>query len=273
MNFIKNIIMGVFIGAGAIIPGVSSGVICVILGIYEKLLDSVLSIFKNFKENIKFLLPIGIGAICGMVLLGNTLKFLFYAYPVQISFIFIGLVMGSIPVLFKETEKKEEFKLKNIWFMFFSMIFGIAMVIAENRIAISSNTEFSFMYLVLVGICMSIGVVVPGVSSTVILMLLGVYSAYLTSVAEIYLPVLIPIGIGLALGSLISMKIIKYLLDNYYIQTFYSIIGFTIGSVFVLYPGISFDLTGLISVLCFFLGWTITGLLNWKQNILFILKL
>lgn len=262
LEFIKKIIMGIFIGAGAIIPGVSSGVICVILGIYEKLLNSILNIFKNFKKNIKLLLPIGIGTIVGMVLLGNVLKFFFYAYPMQTSFIFIGLVLGGVPALFIEAEKKEKFKIKNIWYVIFSMIIGVTMVVLENRITISSNTEYSFIYLIFAGICMSIGVVVPGVSSTIILMLLGVYSAYLTSVAEIYLPVLIPIGIGLCIGAIICMKIIKYLLDNYYIQTFYSIIGFTIGSVFVLYPGISFDLTGLVSILCFFLGWTITGLFN-----------
>lgn len=262
MKFVKNIIMGIFIGTGAIIPGVSSGVICVILGIYEKLLNSVLNIFKDFKDNIKFLLAIGIGVIGGMVLFGNVLNYLFYAYPIQISFIFIGLVLGSIPALLKEIEKKGKFKFENIWYLIISMIIGVGMVFLENRMIINSGTEFSFFYLVLSGMLMSIGVIVPGVSSTVILMLLGVYSAYLTSVAGFYLPILIPIGIGLTIGSLICMKIIKYLLDKFYIQTFYSIIGFTIGSVFVLYHGITFDLTGLISILCFFLGWTITGLFN-----------
>lgn len=264
MNYIKNMVYGIFIGMGAIIPGVSSGVICVILGIYEKLLKSALNIFNNFKENMKFLLPIGIGVIIGMILFGNILKYLLYAYPIQVSFIFIGLVLGSIPQLLKETEKKEKFKLKYIWYMLVTMIIGAGMVVLENRMTINSETEFSLWYLILSGICMSIGVIVPGVSSTVILMLLGVYSAYLTSIAGLYFPILIPIGIGLFIGCLICMKIIKYLLDNFYIQTFYSIIGFTIGSVFVLYPGITFDLRGLISILCFLLGWTITGLFNEK---------
>ena len=110
----------------------------------------------------------------------------------------------------------------------------------ERNNVISSNKDFDFWYLVFSGICMSIGIIVPGVSSTVILMLLGVYSTYLMSVAGLYLPILFPMGVGIIIGSLICMKIIKYLLDNYYIQTFYSIIGFTMGSVFVLYPGISF---------------------------------
>ena len=268
MEFIKNILKGIFIGTGAIIPGVSSGVICVILGIYEKLLDAVLKLFSNFKENIKFLLPIAFGVCIGMILFGNVLKYLFYAYPIHISFTFIGLVLGSIPTLLKETKKKGKFKFQYIWFMIFSMIIGVGMVVLEKYIQVNSYSEYSFWYLIMAGMCMSIGVIVPGVSSTVILMLLGVYSAYFTSIAGLYLPLLIPIGIGLIFGSLICMKSIKYLLEKFYMQTFYSIIGFTIGSVFVLYPGITFDLNGIISILCLLLGWSINSLLeNKPQNL------
>ena len=262
MNFIANCFKGVAIGAGAIIPGVSSGVICVILGIYEKLLDAVLNIFKNFKENIKFLLPIGIGGVIGVVLFGNILKYLFYAYPTQISFLFIGLVLGSVPALLKQAEERGKFKLRYILYLLATFAIGVGMVVLERNMVVTSSTEFSYLYLVLAGIYMSVGVIIPGVSSTVILMLLGVYSAYLTSVAELYFPILIPIGLGLCIGSIVCMKLIKFLLDKFYMQTFYSIIGFTIGSVFVLYPGITFDMTGLISALCFLLGWLITRTLE-----------
>ena len=254
MESIKNVIIGMFIGAGAIVPGVSSGVICVILGIYEKLLDSVLNILKDFKKNIKFLLPIGLGVLIGMVLFGKVLNYLFYAYPIQINSTFIGLIIGSLPALIKETKKESKFRLQYINFLLVSLIIGVSMIVLEKRMAVSSGSEFSFLYLVFSGICMSIGIIIPGVSSTVILMLLGVYSAYLTSIAGVYLPVLIPMGIGVFIGSLICMKLIKVLLDRFYMQTYYSIIGFTIGSAFIMFPGITFDITGLISLLCFLLG-------------------
>ena len=254
MNFLKNLFMGVFIGMGAIVPGVSSGVICVIMGIYEELLNRIVFLFKDLKNNLKYLLPVAIGIIIGMITFGRILNFLLYKYPIQIKFTFIGLVLGSIPAILKKIEKKEEYRFRYMFYMIVSMLIGFGMIFLENRIMINSCQEFSFIYLIFAGICMSIGVVVPGVSSTIILMLLGVYSAYLTSISNLYIPILIPIGIGIGIGSLICIKIIKFLMDNYYIQTFYSIIGFTIGSVFVLYPGISFDLTGVVSVLCFLLG-------------------
>lgn len=257
LNFIKNLFLGVIIGSGAIIPGVSSGVICVILGIYEKLLDCVLNLFKDYKDSIKLLFPIGLGIVIGMIIFGNVLKYLLYAYPIQISFLFIGLVLGSIPSLIKETEKKEKFKIKNFLFLIIAFIIGIAMVVFEDYISINYSTEFSFIYLFFAGMVMSIGFIVPGVSSTVILTILGVYSTYLTSIAEVFFPVLIPIGIGLVVGSAICIKVIKYLLDNFYTQTYFSIIGFTMGSVFTLYRKITFDLNGIIAVLCFLLGWII----------------
>ena len=109
---------------------------------------------------------------------------------------------------------------------------------------------------------MSIGIIVPGVSSTIILMLMGVYSIYLSSVSSLYFPVLIPMGIGLIFGCLICMKITKFLLNRFYAQTFYSIIGFTLGSIFVLLPNVGFDLSGIISVLCVLLGISIFSLFN-----------
>lgn len=259
MLFFKNIIIGIFIGAGAIIPGVSSGVICVILGIYEKLLDAVLNLTRNFKQNIKLILPISFGAIIGIIVFGRIIKYLLYQYPVQISFLFMGLVIGSIPKLLKQTNKNEKFKLVYIVYMLLSMFIGIGMVILERKFNIQINENYNSIYLFIAGICMSIGVIVPGVSSTVILMILGVYNTYLDSISNVYLPVLFPIMIGLTLGSLICMKLIKYLFNNYYAKTFYSIIGVTIGSVFVLYTGISLDISGIISILCFILGCIISS--------------
>lgn len=254
MNFFINCLKGVAIGAGAILPGISSGVLCVIFGIYEKLLDSVLNFFKDIKKNIKFLLPIILGIFVGVLCFSNILNYLFYAYPLQIKSIFIGLILGSIPSLFKEVSKKQPFKLRYLLFTMIAFGIGLITVFLENNLNLISTENFSFLYLIFCGFAMSIGVVVPGVSSTIILMLLGVYSTYLTSISNLFFPVLIPIGIGLIVGSFIVMKLTKFLLDSYYAQTFYTIIGFTLGSIIVLLPEVSFDLSGLICILCIFLG-------------------
>ena len=263
MNGFLNIVKGIFIGAGAIVPGVSSGVLCVIFGIYEKLLDAVLNFFKDIKQNIKFLFPIVLGVGIGVLLFSNMLNYLLYEFPIQTKSIFIGLIIGTIPSLIREVNEKETFKPQNVMYLLIALAIGIITVVLENRMHIITNVDnMSIMYLVMCGAIMSVGIVVPGVSSTIILMLLGVYSVYLQSVANLYLPVLIPLGIGLILGSIIVMKLTKKLLETYYSQTFYSIIGFTIGSIFVLLPQGMTVIEQVLCVLCIILGVYISHIPN-----------
>ena len=260
MTFIKDFIKGIAIGAGAILPGISSGVICVIFGIYETLLNCVLNFFKNAKENFKILFPIALGSLCGILLFGNILKYVFYAYPIQTKFIFIGLILGNIPALIKKACSKQAFKLHYLFYLILTFSIGIILVILENNITLSSNvTEYSYTFLIISGFLMSAGVIIPGISSTLILMLLSIYDTYLISLSSLYLPILFPMGIGLLIGCLLCMKLIKILLDKFYIQTFFSIIGFTLGSIFVLYPGFTFDINGLISIFSLLLGLCISS--------------
>ena len=263
MYFIFNFLKGLAIGAGAILPGISSGVLCVIFGIYEKLLDSVLNFFTDVKTNFKFLLPIFMGTLIGIFIFSKFLNFLFYAYPIQTNSIFIGLILGSIPSLIKESHKKEKFKAGYLIFTIIAFIIGIITVLLEKNSLVYYNTNpTSYIYLFLSGFIMSMGIIIPGVSSTIILMLLGIYQTYLVSISNMYFPVLIPMILGILLGSFVFMKITKFLLDNCYIQTFYTIFGFTLGSIFVLLPKIESVYNGILSLLCIILGFYTFNLLK-----------
>lgn len=262
MKFILDFGKGVLIGAGAILPGISSGVLCVIFGIYEKLLDSVLNFFTDIRKNFKFLFPIVLGGVAGIILFSKILQFLLYKYPLQTKSIFIGLILGGVVLLFKEMNKKEKFEIKNLLYLFISLAVGIAIVYIENKLGVEEIENVNSVYLVISGFLMSIGIVVPGVSNTIILMLLGVYSLYLSSVSTLYLPVLIPMLIGVILGSLLFMKIIKYLLDKFYIQTMFLIIGFTLGSILILFPEIVSLKEIVIFIVCILFGYYIMKLIN-----------
>ncbi len=136
----------------------------------------------------------------------------------------------------------------------FSILFGVALVILERKLSFGTVNNFSYLYLILSGFVMSIGIIVPGVSSTIILMLLGIYPIYLSSVSSIYLPILIPMGIGIVLGGFFFMKLTRFLLNKFYVQTFYTIVGFTIGSIFVLIPEFNSYIDYFICALCIILG-------------------
>lgn len=262
MKFILDFGKGVLIGAGAILPGISSGVLCITFGIYEKLLDSVLNFFKDIKKNFKFLFPIVLGGIIGIILFSKILQFLLYKYPLQTKSIFIGLIISGVVLLFKEINKKEKVKIENLIYLFISLAIGIAMVYLENKLRVKAIENVNNIYLIISGFLMSIGIIVPGVSNTIILMLLGVYSLYLSSISTLYLPVLFPMIIGVILGSLLFMKIIKYLLDNFYIKTMFSIIGFTLGSVLILFPEMTSINEMLICIVCNLFGYYIMELIN-----------
>lgn len=265
MTFLLNCIKGIAIGSGAILPGISSGVLCVIFGIYEKLLDSILNFFQDIKKNTKFLLPILIGIGIGILIFSNILNFFLYKFPIQTKSVFIGLILGSIPSLIKEVNTKSNFKLYYLLYTLFAFFIGIFSVFLEKHLSSTTiTTNFSFVYLMLSGFIMSIGVVVPGVSSTIILMLMGVYSTYIFSVSHIYFPILFPMGIGLFLGCILFMKLTKFLLNHFYAQTFFSIIGFTLGSLLVLFPNVSFNLTGFICLICILFGFLLFS--YFKQN-------
>lgn len=263
MQSLSNFFKGIFIGAGAILPGISSGVICIVLGLYEKLLNSVLGFFKNIKENSKFLFPIITGVIVGAILFSSILAYFFNVIPVETKSLFIGLLLGSLYFLAKSNigtfsySKKDLSKYISFLLCF---IIGISLIYLENIITFSSEytrNEFSSLFLILSGFFMSIGIVVPGVSNTVILMILGVYSTYLSAVSIVNMNVLFPMFIGIFIGSIIFMKLIKLLLYKFHSHTMFGIIGFSLGSVFILYPGYSFNLESVISIVILVLGFIV----------------
>jgi len=254
MNFLFSTLKGIMIGAGAILPGISSGVLCVIFGIYEKLVDSVLGIFKDFKKNFAFLLPIVIGIGIGFLLFGNLLNYIFNSHETECKLLFLGLILGSIPSLFKEANKKKKFRVSFLIYIFISFIFGLFLFLLENKISNSYTTiNTNLIFLFLSGFAMSAGVIIPGVSSTVILMCFGTYFIYLEAISLLNLNVLIPMGIGILCGSIFFLFLIRFLFKNYAYQTYYSIIGFVLGSIFVLLP----NNINLISLLLFILGFII----------------
>ena len=264
MKFLVDCVKGIAIGSGAILPGISSGVLCVIFGLYERLLNSVLDFFKSPKENFNFLFPIIIGIFIGVLIFSNLINYFLEFFPLQTKSIFIGLILASIPGLIKDTNTKYQFKYSYILYTLFTFFIGILSVFLENNLHFTQNNNFSYIYLILSGFAMSIGIIVPGVSSTIILMLLGIYSTYLSSVSSMYLPILIPMGIGIIFGSIIFMKLTRFMLNKFYPQTFYSIIGFTLGSIIILYPEMSSFLEFILSTLCIVFGFLISSLFTNK---------
>lgn len=166
MGILLNFIKGIFIGLGAILPGISSGVICIVVGLYEKLLNSVLNFFKDIKGNTKFLFPIVLGIIVGIILFSSIILYCFNIIPCQTKSLFVGLLLGSICVLAKSSmTQKYNTKKAYIYISFFiCFLTGLGLIYLENITNISircTSNNFSSLFLILSGFLMSIGIVVP----------------------------------------------------------------------------------------------------------------
>lgn len=166
-SFFIDSLKGIALGAGAILPGISSGVLCVIFGIYEKLLDSILYFFKDIKKNFRFLLPIFIGIFVGVLIFSNFLQYFLITFPIQTNSIFMGLILGTIPSLLNTLKEEKDKNITNFkYFLAFFICFsiGVGSVLLENSISttnIESIENVTFLYLMLSGFLMSVGIVVP----------------------------------------------------------------------------------------------------------------
>lgn len=170
MQSLYDFIKGIFIGAAAILPGISSGVICMIVGLYEKLLDSVIHFFKDIKKNFKFLLPIVLGGIVGCIIFSNILVYFFNTIPMQTKSLFIGLLLGSIYILYKKESKSNAINnnkatsVSGYLSFIICFLIGIFSIYFESHINMSNEyqaNEYSSLFLILSGFLMSIGIVVP----------------------------------------------------------------------------------------------------------------
>jgi putative membrane protein len=262
---------GLIIGAAMIIPGVSGGVLAVILGIYDKLLKAVSHLFKDFKKNMLYLIPIGSGIVLGILIVSKLLQYLFEKYTNPIQFTFMGFIIGSIPVLFRHIKnKKGKF---NYVACIITFLFAIVLVILDKNNAfgiVQTNNivDVSTIRLFISGIFLAIGTIVPGISNFQLLMLIGTYTSVLNAIAAFTNPFaigttllmkLIPLILGFVIGAIILVKLLSHLIEKYYTVSYSAISGFVIGSIPIIYPGFSWNLEGFICILLLIGGFLLSN--------------
>lgn len=224
MNFIKGFICGI----GNIIPGLSGSAFLIILGVYEKCLNAISNIFKNFKNSFKFLFPIGIGIILGTLLFSNIINYMLTNYLMITSIIFAFFVFGTIPSLFKKAFK---YGVKLSYFIPFFITFSLGIILLFFKSNTIYEINYNFIKLFLSGFLLSISTIIPGISGTVLLTMFGMYTTYINSISTLNISILFPIMLGFIICSYFLSKLISYLLKNYYGYTFFGILGFTISTV------------------------------------------
>ena len=295
MKFLEHIIIGIIIGISNIVPGVSAGTMFVILGIFKKLidqvglcLDEVKTMVKNitkFKEknggiravgimfkNIfisqkTFLIPIAIGMIFAIYFVAKLFSILNPEQILYRNYIFLGLILGGIPALFKELKKGTDIvniKKRKISIYIF-MIIGFAMMfvlyllkvngIGLRKIGYEELSITMALPLFLVGAVAAASMVIPGISGSMVVLILGYYELMTLSISKLNMIFIIPFAIGILVGIMAILKLIKYLLDKHYTRTYSCIVGFVVGSLLMVFPGLPVGVMGyVITVICIAIG-------------------
>lgn len=273
MSFIYLFLIGILIGTAMIIPGVSGSVIAVIFGVYDKSITALTNLFKNFKKNIIYLFVLGSGILIGAIWFSNVMMFLYEKHEIITKFSFIGLILGGIPFLINEIKKKKTEKI-NVKIFLITLLFSLVLwYLSENLINLTININnnskiLNFFLLFLSGFIYSVGKVIPGISGSFLLILIGMYEFVLSimanpiSVVVTAFDKILPFILGLIFGVIVLLKLMKYLLDKKFGLTYSIIIGFVIGSIPALIPKFSFNLdfiTGItVMIVSFVLSYKLT---------------
>lgn len=295
MKFLEHIIIGIIIGISNIVPGVSAGTMFVILGIFKKLIDQVGLCIDEVKKMIKnitkfkekdggiravgimfknifnsqktFLIPIAIGMAFAIYFVAKLFSILNPEQIMYRNYIFLGLVLGGIPALFKELKKGTDIqninkRKANIYlFMFIGFLIMLTVYILKingiglRKVGYEELSIAMALPLFLVGAIAAASMVIPGISGSMVVLILGYYELMTISISKLNMIFIIPFAIGILVGIMAILKLIKYLLDNHYTKTYSCIVGFVVGSLLMVFPGLPTNIMGyVITIVCIIIG-------------------
>lgn len=277
MNYLINGFRGFCMALADSVPGVSGGTIAFILGFYDKFINSLDDLafgdIEKKKKAFFFLIKLAIGWVIGMILAVLVLTNLFESHIYQVSSVFIGFILFSIPLIAREEKESLKGKYYNIIFMIIGILI-VALITyfnpisGESNVVDISNLNFGLALYIFVAAMIAISaMVLPGISGSTLLLIFGLYIPIISAIKEFlhlnfsYLPALIVFGLGVIFGIVLVIRLIKIALKKYRSQSIYCILGLMIGSIYAIIMGpTTLDATtaplsfSTFSILAFLLG-------------------
>jgi len=270
---IKNIVSGALIGIANIIPGVSGGTVALLLGVYEKLTESIGDFITSSREKkikiFKFLFQISIGVIIGILAFAKIIDLLYKNYKEGTSFLFLGLIIGSLPLVLTYRDNEKINKYGKLWFLF-GLLLMISFIFLQSFY--SNEKTSNDIYQLTIGYIIKLifsgalaggAMVIPGISGSLLLVMLGEYYNILGFINNQMIIPIAFVGIGALIGIVGFAKIINKLLKAYRDNTLYFIIGLIVASLVEIWPGFTLTLSkGITNIIIFLLGIYIVKLMK-----------
>jgi len=238
MIFLERTLLGLVIGVASITPGVSGGAIAAAMGIYEPAVRAISDLRKNLRQNILYLIPLGIGAGVGVLLFSRVVEYLYGRWPCEILYLFFGIVAGSIPSLVRIANEKG-FKPRYLWATGIALsVVLLAAFFEGGAPGAQAGLGFGFLEAVFYGMVLALGTIVPGISTSFILMYLGVYDDLLAAIAGMRVITLLPVALGFCAGALPLIRLANLLFKRFRAASYYGVLGFLAGSMIAVFPGL-----------------------------------
>lgn len=327
MNKLINVVKGIVIGIATLVPGVSGGTMAIILGVYDDMIHAVSSFFKDIKKNTVFLMTLGIGGVIGLGAFSKLIEYSLIHFHYPIIYLFLGIIIGGIPVLIKKVEGNKDSTTKKdtlylIWGLtiilmmsLFDLCFGLSkmtgflgfiflgvvglvgglflidnkngsqtkkdwfyyiigfliiviMSIYDGKIVnlAESTGVLNFVFLCIAGIIIAVAIILPGISTSFMLLALGLYEITLKAINNIELNYLVPIVLGVGIGVITTTRVLENFLKNKPRPTYMLILGFVIGSIIEVFPGTPSGLDIFASLITFILGFLIIRYISNKYG-------
>ena len=248
MDMVKFVIFGAIVGVANIIPGVSGGTMAVILKIYDRLIETLS--LKNVKKNLPFIIPLGIGAAVGIVLFSKAIEFLLGNYPMATNFTFMGLILGSIPMIFQRARgEKMEAKGMVSFLVALVVMVVIALLKPAESNAVLALTPLNLLILFGASAISTFAMILPGISGSFVMLVLGVYTTVLTSISGVFTWPIDGVTwhcvgmLGCIVGLIFGSKLVDVLIRKQPQATYFAILGLVVGSLLAVFPKDSLALT------------------------------
>lgn len=264
-DWLLRFVKGMFIGSGFILPGVSGGALAAVFGMYERLISFLAHLTRNFKENVLFFLPVGLGGISGVFLLSFLVSFLLGTYETTILWFFVGCIVGTVPALWKEAGKKGR-QSGDIILMIVTLIVAYFFLLYGSQL-FDGQVEQNTVTWIIAGGLIGLGMIVPGLSPSNFLVYMGLYKAMADGFKEARSDVILPIGLGAVVCVLTLSKLFDFIFSKAYSKLFHFILGVVFASTVMIVPTDYTNLSLLGIIFCpilFFagiaLGWWMSRL-------------
>lgn len=252
-TFLFRLFKGFIIGIAAILPGASGGVLAVAMGIYKPTLDALANIIKSFKASVRFLLPLGLGALIGLLSASQIVEYLMLNFREPTMFALIGLVLGGVPSLILEANA-HGFKKRYLIASVFGIGFVILFTLLNKSLTGTGSWPFNEWTSVLGGGILAVGTVIPGISTSFLLIHMGLYEPLLSALNNFDIVTLLCVAAGAVVVAALLVLFVKRMFERYYGYAYYAVLGFLIGSIVLVFPGITWGLTALVDIVLLILG-------------------